>query len=371
MALGTRGLDDFPPLPSGVAARIPPADHRCAPSSVEETAALLATATEVGAGVVPWGGGVHQGLGHRVYPDVIVSTAALDRIVVWEPEDLTVVVEAGVTVDDLETELSTRGQTAGFPETAPGATVGGVLSAGVSGYRRPRYGPSRDRVLQVTVATGDGRVVTAGGRVVKNVSGYDIQRTVVGAHGALGIVARVCLKLWPRSSTTATVTVDDPARAWSELYRPLAVLETPSGSQVYLEGPGAQVERDAERLGGEVRPGLDWPAVPSGEVTAAVTVPPSDVAPAVEAVRAIGPYVAQHGVGRIDVAGSLDTDWGSVRGWAESVGGRLTITGAPETFYDRFDPWGAPSPAPAVQRRLVAAFDPARTVNPGRLPGGL
>lgn len=331
----------------------------------------MAAASDAAAVVVPWGGGVHQGLGYRVYPEVIVSTRGLDRIIAWEPEDLTVVVEAGVLVDELEAELATRKQTAAFPETTPGATVGGVISAGVSGYRRPRYGPSRDRILQATLATGDGRLVTAGGRVVKNVSGYDIQRTVFGAHGALGVITSVCLKLWPRAVASATLSVDDAAAAWAGLYRPLAVLETPEGSVAYVEGPAAQVDQDAARFGTDRREGLHWPEPPRGEVTAAVTVAPARTAEAVGRVAEIGPFVAQHGVGRVDVAGDRSSGWIEVRGWAESVGGRLTVTAAPDDFYDLFDPWGVEPPAVAVQRRLVAGFDPLRTINRGRLPGGL
>jgi glycolate oxidase FAD binding subunit len=371
MSVGTRSLDEFDRAPSLLAERLPPANHVVAPSTPEEMAELMTASSDDGAVVVPWGGGTHQGLGYPVAPGVVASTARLDRIVVWEPEDLTVVVEAGMTVDALEAELASRGQTAALPETSHGATVGGVISAGISGFRRPRYGPSRDRILQATMATGDGRLVTAGGRVVKNVSGYDIQRAVFGAHGALGVITSVCLKLWPRASSTATVRIDDGARAWAELYRPLAVLQTPRITHAYLEGPAAQVEREVVRLGGEAVGELDWPPLPTGAVTAAVTVPPADVAVAVDRVADLDDFLAQHGVGRIDVAGPEDADWEGIRGWAESRGGRLTITGAPPGFVDRVDPWGVDPPGLAVQRRIIAAFDPVRTINRGRLPGGI
>ncbi len=361
-------LDDFDPAPPELA--LPSAVYQVAPSDPELMADLLTAASDAGAVVVPWGGGVHQGLGYRVAADVVASTANLNRIIAWEPEDLTVVVEAGVTVDTLESQLATRHQTAALVDLAPGATVGGTIAAGVSGYRRLRFGPARDRILQATVVTGDGRVVTAGGRVVKNVSGYDIQRSIFGAHGALGIITSVCLKLWPRSSTAATVTTDDPLRAM-ELYRPLAILQTETGSMVYLEGAAAQVDADAGRLGGQRSEGLGWPEPPLGAVTAAVTVPPAEVPTAVERVVGIGPFVAQHGVGRIDLAGPEDSDWIGLRNWAESVDGRLTITGGPDHFYSVVDPWGSDPPAVAVQRRLVAAFDPMRTINRGRLPGGI
>jgi glycolate oxidase FAD binding subunit len=368
MELDTRDLAEFT---TAGRTDLPAAPHRLAPTSPEETAEVMAAATAAGAVVVPWGGGTHQGLGRRVAPDVVLATSSLDRIVAWEPDDLTVVVEAGVVVDDLERELATRNQTAALPETTPDATVGGVISAGVSGYRRPRYGPTRDRILQTTLATGDGRLVTAGGRVVKNVSGYDIQRSVFGAHGSLGVITSVCLKLWPRATTSATIAVDDPVGAWKTVYRPLAVLETESGSAVYVEGPPQQVDTDVVRLGGARTEGLLWPRNPLGDVTAAVTVAPAETAAAVERIRPLGPFVAQHGVGRVDVAGRVDTDWGALRAWAEERGGRLTVMAAPDTFYDGFDAWGVDPPALDVQRRLIAAFDPARIVNRGRLPGGI
>lgn len=371
MTVLTRPLSEFPAAPAGIIEDLPPADHRVAPDTAAEMAELLAAATDDGAMVVPWGGGTHQGLGYRVFGEVVASTRRLDRIIAWEPDDLTVVVEAGVLVDDLEAEISDRRQTAAFPETAPGATVGGVISAGISGYRRLRYGPSRDRILQATVATGDGRLVTAGGRVVKNVSGYDIQRSVFGALGSLGVVTSVCLKLWPRPAVAATVSTDHPADALTALYRPLAVLESEVGGWVYLEGPSAQVQADAARIGHEVTEGLVWPEPPQGEVVAAVTVPPSELAAAVERVRPLGPFIAQHGVGRVDLAAPVDTDWEGLRAWAVEHGGRLTVTHASDRFVDGFDPWGDPPPAIAVQRRLIAAFDPARTLNRGRLPGAL
>lgn len=371
MAVLTRPLSEFSPAPGGIIEGLPPADHRVAPDSASEMAELLAAATEDGAMVVPWGGGTHQGLGYRVFGEVVASTGRLDRIIAWEPDDLTVVVEAGVRVDDLEEEISSRRQTAAFPETTPGATVGGVISAGISGYRRLRYGPSRDRILQATVATGDGRLVTAGGRVVKNVSGYDIQRSVFGALGSLGVVTSVCLKLWPRPAAAATVNTDAPSQALAALYRPLAVLETETGGSVYLEGPPAQVQEDAARVGGAVADGLAWPDPPRGDVGVSVTVPPSALAAAVDRVRPLGPFVAQHGVGRVDVAGPVDADWEALRAWAVERGGRVTVTEASDRFLDRFDPWGDPPAALGVQRRLIAAFDPARTVNRGRLPGAL
>jgi FAD/FMN-containing dehydrogenase len=184
----------------------------------------------------------------------------------------------------------------------------------------------------------------------------------------LGVVTSVCLKLWPLPERAVTVAVDDPARARASVYRPLAVLETQSGGFVYLQGTGAEVQAQATRLGGSVLEGLAWPESPSGEVCVSLRVPPALVG---EAVRRLppGPFVAQHGVGEISLAPTrVDADdLQALRTWAETEGGSL-IRLAGRTPVG-FDPWGSPPAGLQVQRRLMAAFDPARILNRGRMAG--
>jgi glycolate oxidase FAD binding subunit len=238
----------------------------------------------------------------------------------------------------------------------------------VSGYRRARFGPTRDRVLQVSVVTGDGRQVTGGGRVVKNVSGYDLPRLVSGSFGSIGVVTSVCLKLWPIPEAEATVAVADPTSAWRTAYRPAAVLQTREGSFAYLQGTEAEVASQARVLGGVSRPGFAWPATPDGDVVVSVRVPPARTVAAVERLPGAGPYVAQHGVGEVVAAVEPEPDrLTALRSWAEGEGGTMVVVKAP-TGLD-LDPWGSDPPGLALQRRLIAAFDPLRILNPGRLPG--
>ena len=244
---------------------IPRADLVVSPPTLDAASRVLRYASEHQAPVLIWGGGHHQDLGYPIEPVVVITTRRLNRIVDWQPDDLTVVVESGVTLDALETHLSERSQSAVLPEGQGEATVGGVVAAGISGWRRFRYGPTRDRVLQTELVTGDGRVVTAGGRVVKNVSGYDIPRLVTGSFGSLGVIGAVCLKLWPDPPFTASVAVEDATVAVRDAYRPLAVLETSSGANVYLAGMERDVRSQAERLGGEMTTGLQWPSALSEE----------------------------------------------------------------------------------------------------------
>jgi glycolate oxidase FAD binding subunit len=349
---------------------LPEAEITAAPSSPEELAELLTEASASGLRVLVWGGGSHQGFGHRVEPDLVISTSRLNRLLAWEPDDMTVVVEGGVGVADLEARLATRGQTAVLPENAGVATVGGVLAAAISGYRRARYGPTRDRILEITVVTGDGRIVKAGGRVVKNVTGYDLPRLVVGSFGALGVVVSACLKLWPLPTAAATITLDDPGLAGS-VYRPLALLSDRNETRVFLAGTGAEVESQSDRLGGVREDGLRWPLPVLGEVTWSLRVPPVMIESGLRRIPSGSVWIAQVLVGEIaigteDLDGMID-----LRHWAESVGGRLVVSGAPDDLYQQVDPWGSPPPGLDLQRRLREAFDPHRVINPGRLPGGI
>lgn len=349
----------------------PDADFTLAPKSIEDAARMLDFASEHSLQVLVWGGGTHQGIGHRTEPDVVVTTALLDRIVEWRPDDLTVVVEAGVQVSRLGDELAERGQTAVLPERPGAATVGGVIAAGVSGWRRHRYGPTRDRVLEVILATGDGRVVKGGAQVVKNVTGYDIPRLATGSLGSLGLIGRVCLKLWPEGTRSVTVRVDEPERALAGTYRPLAILETGRGCSVYLSGTDREVQSQGMALGGALTEGLVWPEPPDGEVLVSVRVPSALTGEAVRRLPAPESFVAQHGVGEVTAAfGDIQPEaLGAVRSWAEAEGGAMVLLSRPEGF--DLDPWGAPPSTLPLQRRIKAAFDPVGVMAPGRLPGGL
>lgn len=349
----------------------PEADFTLAPKSIEDAARMLDFASEHSLRVLVWGGGTHQGLGHALDPDILVTTVHLNRIIEWRPDDLTVVVEAGIPVSAVEERLAERGQTAVLTETPQAATVGGVIAAGVSGWRRHRYGPTRDRVLEVILATGDGRVVKGGAQVVKNVTGYDIPRLVTGSLGSLGLIGRVCLKLWPIGSRTATVRVDDPVRAVAETHRPLAILETRAGCAVYLSGTDREVEAQAAALGGPLTEGLAWPDRVVGEVVVSVRVPPALTTEAVRRLPAPKSFVAQHGVGEVTAAlsGIQPQALGGLRSWAEGEGGAMVLLSRPAGF--DLDPWGSPPSSLALQRRIKAAFDPVGVMAPGRLPGGL
>ena len=338
-----------------------------APRTLNDVSAALRYAAERRLVVQVRGGGTHSGYGDPPPPDLVMSMERLAGVERWEPDDLTIVVGPGARVETVEAMLAERNQSLVMPERPGDSTVGGVVASGVSSLRRGRLYATRERVLEVTMITGDGRTIRSGGRVVKNVTGYDLHRLAVGAFGALGVIVSVCLKLWPTPPGAATVLLDDVERA-SLITRPLAVLETDSKVMVFLQGTESEVEAQTDRLGGRASDGLDWPEDPWGEWQWSLRVPSALTPEAVRRIPEHWAYLAVHGVGEVrSASGSLDGA-PEVRAWAESVGGHLVKTKGPATD---FDPWGALPPLLDLQRRLIAEFDPMRILNPGRLPGGL
>jgi glycolate oxidase FAD binding subunit len=342
-----------------------------APATLDAASEVLAVASKYSLPVLVWGGGTNQGFGGRVDPALVLSTHRLNSIVDWQPDDLTVVVEAGVRVADLEETLAARDQTAVLPEAAGEGTVGGVVAAGLSGFRRLRYGPTRDRLLEVDLVTGDGRLVRGGGRVVKNVTGYDLPRLAGGSFGGIGLIGRVCLKLWPVSSGAATVTLSGPQADYG--YRPLSVIQERDRVLVFLAGTPAEVEARVAELGGARSDGWLWPAPPSGEFRCSLRIAPRMLGEAVERLPANWYYQALPGVGEIRLgAATFEKEiFSGLRSWVERHGGVLVIAAALDHVYEEVDPWGMPPASLELQRRIVARFDPDRVVNPGRLPGGL
>lgn len=348
----------------------PEAGLTVAPRSAHDMAVVLAHATEKGLGVQVWGGGTHSGFGAPPPPDILVSMSGLAGLISWEPDDMTLVAGAGAGVAALEAKVAQRNQTLVMPERPGSSTLGGVIATGASALRRGRLYGTRERVLETVAVTGDGRIVRSGGRVVKNVTGYDLSRLHVGAFGSLGVVVSVCLKLWPAPPSSATVAVESVEQA-RVVTRPLAVIEEPGRTRVYLWGTGPEVEAMSSRFTGESVPGLAWPDEPSGPFRWSLRVPPASTAEAVSRIPAGWGYLAIHGVGDVRAASASPDGARDLRGWAESIGGNLVVVDAPGGGLNGLDPWGSPPPAIEIQRRLIAQFDPRRVINPGRLPGGL
>lgn len=345
----------------------PESAFQLAPRTVRDVTSILRYSSEKGLVVQVWGGGTHSGYGTPAKPDFVMSMERLGEVETWEPDDLTIVVGGGARIGQVEAMLAERNQSLVMPERSDGATIGGVISAGISSLRRGRLYATRERVLEVTMVTGDGRIVRSGGRVVKNVTGYDIHRLAVGAFGALGVIVSVCLKLLPTPPGSATVEIEDLERA-GVIARPLSVLENDGSIRVYLQGTEAEVAAQVDRLGGRAVPGLDWPADPEGTWQWSLRVPPALTGDAITRLSDGWQYLALHGVGEVRASSETHDGAEGLRSWAESLGGNLVVSkGDPALF----DPWGKLPTGLDLQRRIVAEFDPSRILNPGRLPGGV
>jgi glycolate oxidase FAD binding subunit len=196
-------------------------------ASVEEAAEALAGAA---------GRGERVSIG-RDGGDVVLSTAGLDRVLEHEAGDLTAIVEAGVRVRDLNARLAAHGQMLALdPPGNP--TIGACIAANLSGPRRHRYGTARDLVIGVTVVLADGTIASSGGKVVKNVAGYDLGKLFCGSEGRLGLIARVALRLHPRPESTRTLVVPVGSAADAEA-KARTILRAPAApSAVDLLWPG-------------------------------------------------------------------------------------------------------------------------------------
>ncbi len=348
----------------------PQAGLTVAPASIDDLAMVLRHATDHNLAVQVWGGGTRSGYGTPPPPDILLAMDRLGGITVWEPDDLTVVVGAGASVAEVEAELNVRGQSLVLPEHPGTSTVGGVVASGASSLRRARLYGTRERVLETTVVTGDGRVVRSGGRVVKNVTGYDLSRLHVGAFGSLGVIASVCLKLWPMPPASATVEISGLDGAGA-VARPLGILEERGRTRIFLTGTGAEVAAMTSRFEGVVTEGLDWPADPIGAYRWSLRVPPGRMVEAITRIPADWEYLAIHGAGEVRTAADSIEGARGLREYAEGVDGNLVSVEAPADGLDGLDPWGELPPGLDLQRDLISEFDPARVINPGRLPGGI
>ena len=219
------------------------------PSSLEEVAEVLGSGRRVSV--------------EREGGEVRVSTAKLTRVLEHEPGDLTMIVEAGLRLSELQRYLGEHGQMLALdPPGDP--TIGACLAADLSGPRRHRYGAMRDLVIGVTVVLAGGMIASSGGKVVKNVAGYDLGKLFSGSRGRLGLIARVALRVHPRPAAQATVVaIGDPHELWAELRRsrlePSAVDFLPPDRLAYLfEGGAAAVAAQVAACPGEPADGAIW-----------------------------------------------------------------------------------------------------------------
>ncbi|MDP6125784.1 MAG: FAD-binding oxidoreductase [Candidatus Latescibacteria bacterium] len=404
------------------------------PGSVEEVAKIMQVATANQWAITPVGAGGSLGVGNppsRV--DVILSLKRLSKIMSHEPGDLTTVVEAGCTLGDLNKHLNDSRQC--LPLDPPGggaATIGGIAALGVAGAMRQGYGAPRDWVLGLKIVSADGRILEIGGRVVKNVAGYDLSKLHVGGLGTLGVIVSVNLKVFPRPETELTVAINGPERGAllgcaGELVKKAlnpTSLELMSitalnrcglelhGRQSYLLARYAGTETDvrsqaietekialAADLDVDTQVGREfvvkfWHAraklmtSPDFPLILHARVKPTDLESVISCfVNSLGQFcdeaviAASAGIGTAiltaegwRVSANIDAvvkGIESVRQECASCGGSLVVWSAPFEIKGLMDVWGDIGAAAGLMKQLKSSYDSQNLLNPGRFAGGI
>ncbi len=384
------------------------------PSSPEEAAEALRECAAERRDVAFLGGGTEVGLGTP--PEslgALVRTGGLARVVEYAPADQIVTVEAGVTLAALQEVLRAHRQRLALDPPLPErATVGGVIAAGSFGPLRTRYGTARDLIVGVSIVRADGVLARGGGKVVKNVAGFDLPRLIVGSLGTLGLVTSATFRLHPLPEAAETARVGGltaaavrrlVVRMREAQLEPSAVAAVGVGPfelGVRFEGFGTAVvaqrkrlldlaraagtagcllgeaeagafwaRHDAVRAGGTLRLKLTAPASHFERVVAEV------VGPLVAALDGAG-LVAYPALG-IAFLGGTPREAGvsaavvAARALLERFGGALVVQARPPELVAGLDAWGTPPAAIGLMRSLKQRFDPQRRLGAGRFVGGI
>ena len=404
------------------------------PFDQDGVAAIMARAHRAGISVYPSGGRTLTQLGNMpARPGIALDLSGLNRVIDFQPADLTVSVEAGVTIAQLDEALAQDGKH--VPISAPlanRATVGGTLAAGISGPLRSAYGLPRDWLIGISVVGADGTQTKAGGKVVKNVTGYDLNRLYTGSLGTLAVITEATFKLAPAPTDWAVILaafdgVDTAAVAAQNLqaqyYAPLGlhvltgeaaqrIAPSMDGTAFALAmhgGRPASMKRRVEETIGLWSPVADTVRVAredeADELIRALTDLPADSnsPPSIcvrinaqpSALREVLAFTSTQQVGNgpppsvvADVgfgggrllwwhdAASADAEQVAdglrgVQSTAASLGGGAIIERCPENAKAHFDVWGEQPSGMQIMRRLKRQFDPQNILNPGRFVGGL
>jgi glycolate oxidase FAD binding subunit len=379
------------------------------PNSEQQVAAVLRLLNDAGLAVIPRGGGTKLSWGNPpARGEVILSTARLDKIIEHAWADLTVSVEAGCTIQKLQAALAQHGQRLALDPLWPEeATIGGVLSTNDSGSLRLRFGALRDLIIGVTLALPDGTLASSGGKVVKNVAGYDLPKLVTGALGTLAVITRAIFRLHPLPRNTKTLSisgatledmqrfilaVQDSKLAHTALQARIAEGAEPvldilfEGTEAGIGAQEAQLRELARPASLNEAPSAVWaasqePWSSTASAIAKIATLPASIASVIETVQRVAGSRKTHwkltieatGVGwlHLDAAPeNLRAVLSDLRSELEHSGGSLALCHHPSEM-PHLDAWGQPGDALPLMRAVKNQFDPKNTLNPGRFLAGI
>jgi glycolate oxidase FAD binding subunit len=354
-----------------------------APSTVEECSAVLGGSSERIAFV---GGGTELDLGPQPVVDAVVRTERLTRIPDYAPADMVITAEAGVTLARLQAAAREHGQMLALDPPLPErATIGGLVATGAYGPRRARYGAIRDLIIGVTMVRADGVVARGGGKVVKNVAGFDLPKVACGSLGTLGMIANATFRLHPLPEAETTVRFDalTPEQVFALVLKAREAQMEPSSVVAILEcgghaaalafrfeGFAKGVEQQTTRmlsLGGERDDGSFWQRHDAirtgGKLRLRIAAMPSQFA---DVARAIAPlpfaWYATLGLGFVSADVDVDVDIAKLRRSFSVIVEKAPV---------EIDVWGPKPNFFPIMEQLKLRFDPRRRLNPGRFVGGL
>ncbi len=396
-----------------------------APGSEQEVASVLAYANREGLKVLVRGGGtqLNTGLPPRD-GDILLSTARLKQVVEYAPHDMTVTVQAGLRLADLQAHLARARQWLALdPVLSRGATIGGIISTNVSGARRLRYGGVRDQIIGIRIVLPDGTIAKGGGKVVKNVAGYDLPKLFTGALGTLGVIVAATFRLYPlrAASRTVVLTASTPAPLCELAVRVIASTLEPTVLDIMnlrtgglyvmtarfemepesadeqaatlvemarAEASSRPYYSDVQTMQGEAEERLwrqvavDYPLASDAANTLIVkaSVLPTELVSWLQSLEQTGLTIswrahAGHGLVFARLTGdeaALATAVDQLRSAAAAGQGSLVVIDAPPALASKVDVWGSlPAQTLEVMRRLKVRFDPNYILNPGRFVGGI
>lgn len=395
------------------------------PHTPEELQATITLAQEHRWRILPCGNGSKLGWGGLLRPDtdpiVALSTAKLDRLIDHAVGDLTVTVEAGMPMAKLQSLLGQSGQFLAIDPSFPDrATLGGIVATGDTGALRHRYNSVRDMLLGIEFVRSDGQLVKAGGRVVKNVAGYDLMKLLTGSYGTLGVITQVTLRVYPQTETSQTVLLRGaPAPLGNAAQTLLSSALTPVAIDLLSAGGlGAIGEASSGEMGLLVRfqsiaasvDAQSQHCVDLGEkfglqtkvysaateatlwtqlaermagdataaaITAKIGVRASEAVKLLQAIEALGKDTLARihlgsGLGQLVTSAEMrSTQLLELRQRCRESHGFLTVLRAPLALKQSLDVWGDVGSGLAPMQAIKQQFDPRSIFSPGRFVGGI
>ncbi|VXD25498.1 FAD linked oxidase-like protein [Planktothrix serta PCC 8927] len=383
------------------------------PQTQEELAQVIAYTHQQQLSVLPcgfcskidWGGLIKN-------VDFAVSTERMNQLIEHAVGDLTITVEAGMKFSQMQAILAQENQVVGFDPTYPElATIGGIIATGDTNFLRQRYRSIRDLILGISIVRYDGKIAKAGGRVVKNVAGYDLMKLFTGSYGTLGIISQITLRVYPQAEFSGTVILTGEPEAIAQANQTLlssaltpVSVDLISTNLSKLLGFGDKislvvqfqsipesVQQQSQRLMevGETL-GLKaiyfdfdqanlwqqlkqqiWQSQSNASILCKIGVTPTSAVKTLMQCQTLGVIHAGVGLGVLRFESVSPETLLNLRNWCQSQGGFLSILKAPVELKQQLEVWGYSGNALNLMRQIKKQFDPQNQLSPNRFVGGI